>query len=406
MLRQQLALTPADEMRPLRTETDALGMVHERFQQYYNGVKVEHGQYSAHLRNGQVEALSGELKRPVAGLQVRPVLSQAAALQRALVAVGATRYKWQEPAEEADLQARSGDAHATYRPKGELVLVGDFRQPAATRPLVLAWKFNVYAQEPISRDLLYVDARTGEIVLRDAIIKHLNAPGTMATRYLGPRASTTDGFAGGYRLRETTRSKGITTLNCNRGTQFSAATDFVDNDNNWTAAEYNNANKDNAALDAHIGAQTTQNYWVSVHGRDSYDNRGTVLLSYVHYNTAFDNAFWDGTEMVYGDGNTLFRPLTAVDVCGHEIGHAVCATTAALVYRNESGALNEGFSDIWGACVENHLDPHQANLAGGRRHCPNPALAALDEQPQRRKPARYVPGHQLANRRSRQRRCA
>ncbi len=391
VLRQQLALGPNDQMRPLRTEADALGMVHERFQQYYKGVKVEHGQYSAHLRNGVVESLSGELKRPAAGLVVRPALTEAAALTRALAAVGATRYKWQEPIEEADLRQRTGDARATYRPKGELVLVGDFRLPAATRPLVLAWKFNIYAQQPISRDLLYVDARTGEVVLRDAVIKHLTAPGTLTTRYVGVRTSTTDAFAGGFRLRETTRSKGITTLNCAQGTLFGTATDFVDNDNNWTAAEYNNAAQDNAALDAHIGAQTTQDYWVTQHGRDSYDNRGTVLLSYVHYDNGFENAFWDGNEMVYGDGNVRFSPLTAVDVCGHEIGHAVCQTTAGLVYQDESGALNEGFSDIWGACVENHLDPtKQIWLLGEDISLLSPSLRSMSDPNAEGQPDTYL----------------
>ncbi|MDO7873376.1 M4 family metallopeptidase [Hymenobacter sp. ASUV-10] len=357
VLREQLALGAGEELRLLRHETDPLGFSHERFQQYYKGVKVEHGQFSTHERNGRIELLSGELKRPAAGLRVRPALSEAVALQRALAIVGARRYKWQDAAEEAGLRARTGNPRASYQPKGELVLVGDFRQPAAGRALRLAWKFDVYAQAPISRDLLYVDAASGELLLRDAIIKHLDAPGTLATKYLGTRTSTTEAFAGGYRLRETTRGKGVTTLNAKRSTNLAAAVDFVDQDNNWTAAEYDNAAMDNVAFDAHIGAQATQDYWVTQHGRDSYDDKGTVLLSYVHYDANLANAMWDGAEMLYGDGGGIFRPLTAVDICGHEIGHAVCGATAGLIYSNESGALNEGFSDIWGACVEHHLDP-------------------------------------------------
>jgi len=357
VLREQLGLGAGEELRLLRRETDPLGFSHERFQQYYRGVKVEHGQYSTHERSGRIELLSGELKRPAAGLSVRPGLSEAAALQRALAMVGARRYKWQDAAEEAGLRARTGNPRASYQPKGELVLVGDFRQPAARRALRLAWKFDVYAQAPLSRDLLYVDATSGELLLRDAIIKHLDVPGTMATKYLGPRTSTTEAFAGGYRLRETTRGKGVTTLNARRSTNLAGAVDFIDNDNNWTAAEYDNAAFDNVAFDAHIGAQATQDYWVTQHGRDSFDDKGTVLLSYVHYDANLANAMWDGAEMLYGDGGGAFRPLTAVDICGHEIGHAVCGATAGLIYRDESGALNEGFSDIWGACVEHHLDP-------------------------------------------------
>ena len=358
VLRQTLALTTADEMRPVRTETDELGFSHERYQPYYQGVKVEHGTISLHARGGRIESLTGDYLRPAAGASANPALTAAAARQQALVAVGAKRYKWQEPAEEAFLKQQSHDPAATYFPAGELVWVGDFRQPEATRPVVLAWKFNVYAAEPVSRELIYVDARTGAVLLRDAVIKHLNAPGaSFATRYLGARTSTTDNTGAGYRLRETVTGKGVTTLNLRKSQVFATAVDFVDNDNSWTAAEHNNANFDNAALDAHLGAQVTQDYWTNVHGRDSYDNQGTVLLSYVHYGNGIDNAYWNGTAMLYGDGSSLFKPLTAVDVCGHEIGHAVCATTANLTYSNESGALNEGLSDCWGASVENHLDP-------------------------------------------------
>lgn len=67
-----------------------------------------------------------------------------------------------------------------------------------------------------------------------------------------------------------------------------------------------------------------------------------------------DNAYWSGAEMLYGDGYTNFKPLTSLDVCAHEIGHGVCASTANLAYQAESGALNEGFSDIWGASVEQY----------------------------------------------------
>ncbi|WP_035558037.1 M4 family metallopeptidase [Hymenobacter sp. IS2118] len=358
VLREALRLTANADLRPTETEADPLGFVHEQYQLYYQGVKVEHGLLRIHSRAGKTEAVSGETLRPAAGLSVRPGLSEAAALQRALAVVKARTYKWQLPAEEAALRQQTGKPNATYQPKGELVLVGDFRQPEASRPLVLAWKFNIYAHEPVSRAWFYVDAQSGQVVLRDAIIKHLNAPGAaFATRYVGARTSITDNTGSGYRLRETATGKGVTTLNMRKSTNFSTAVDFVDNDNSWTAAEHDNANFDNAALDAHLGAQATQGYWNTIHGRDSYDDRGTVLLSYAHYGNAIDNAYWNGTAMLYGDGDTAFKPLTALDVCGHEIGHAVMQATANLTYQGESGALNEGFSDIWGCAVENFFDP-------------------------------------------------
>ena len=389
VLRRELALMPNDELRLLRTETDELGFTHVRYQQYYQGVKVEHGVYSAHSRNGQVETLSGELKRP-ARPAVQPALSATVARQRALAAVGATRYMWQNPAEEASLKQQQNDPNATYYPTGELVLVEDYRQSVAIRPLVLAWKFDIYAQQPISRAYYYIDARTGKVVLVDALIKHAdglagplhagaagrrvstpastrrvaaNATGSFATRYSGAQTAGTESITGGYRLHDPSRGNGVNTYNALKNNSYSAASEFTDADNNWTAAEYNNANYDNAALDAHWGAQGVYDYWLNVHGRNSFNGSGATINSYVHYDDTpgdgkgYENAFWDGTRMTYGDGQTQFNPLTALDVCGHEIGHAVCAYTANLVYQNESGGLNEGFSDIWGACVEYYNAP-------------------------------------------------
>jgi Zn-dependent metalloprotease len=226
---------------------------------------------------------------------------------------------------------------------------------------VLAWKFNVYAQQPVSRAFIYVDARSGEVVLQDNIIKHAAATGTFATKYSGTQSSATSTTTGGYYLREATRGSGIETYNCRKGNSYTSAVDFVDADNNWT--EYNNANFDNAALDAHYGAQSTYDYFKNVHARNSYNNAGAKIKSYVHFDDTpgdgkgYENAYWNGQVMTYGDGATRFDPLTSLDVAAHEIGHAVCSSTANLTYSNESGAMNEGFSDIWGACVEYYKDP-------------------------------------------------
>ena len=346
VLRQQLALTNADQMVQRSAETDQLGFVHQRFAQYYQGIRVEHADYLVHTKSGAVESINGDFEK-ITNLNITPLVSENAALGRALGRVGAKKYMWQTS--EANAEA--------YKPTGELVIVRDHR--TENGPRVLAWKFNVYAAAPVSRAYVYVDAHTGEVVLTDNIIKHAAATGTFATAYSGSRSTNDGTTTGGYFLREgTTRGLGVETYNCKKGNSYTAATDFVDADNNWTAAEYNNANFDNVAGDAHVGAQATYDYWKAVHGRNSYDNAGAKIKSYVHFDdtpgdgVGYENAYWNGSVMTYGDGATRFRPLTALDVCGHEIGHAVCEKTANLTYSNESGAMNEGLSDIWGASIE------------------------------------------------------
>ena len=355
VLRQQLALTDADQMVARTSETDQLGFTHQKFAQYYQGIRVEHADYTVHAKGGAIESISGDFEK-IAKLSITPSLGESAALTQALAHVGANKYMW---------QTTDADA-ATFRPSGELVIV----RATTTGTPVLAWKFNVYAAQPISRAFIYVDAQNGNVVLTDAIIKHAAATGTFATAYSGSRSFTDGTTTGGFFLREgATRGLGIETYNCKKGNSYTAATDFVDADNSWT--EYNNANFDNVSGDAHVGAQATYDYWKNIHGRNSYDNAGAKIKSYVHFDdtpgdgVGYENAYWNGSVMTYGDGATRFRPLTALDVCGHEIGHAVCEKTANLTYSNESGAMNEGLSDIWGASIEAYAVANLGFTSGG-----------------------------------------
>ena len=109
-----------------------------------------------------------------------------------------------------------------------------------------------------------------------------------------------------------------------------------------------------AALDAaHDHAGVTHDYYLSRHGRDSYDGAGAALKSTVHYSNGYNNAFWNGSQMVYGDGDgTSFSALTVLDVVGHELTHAVTAKSSKLTYSGESGGLNEAMSDIFAAAIE------------------------------------------------------
>ncbi len=94
-----------------------------------------------------------------------------------------------------------------------------------------------------------------------------------------------------------------------------------------------------------------------VYGRDSYDGRGAEVVMTVHYDRDYANAFWDGTQLVFGDGDgKIFQRFTkAVDVIGHELSHAVTEHTAGLVYQGQSGALNESMSDVFGSCLKQRL---------------------------------------------------
>lgn len=121
-------------------------------------------------------------------------------------------------------------------------------------------------------------------------------------------------------------------------------------------AEGEKATGDAAVDEAYDALGATWQLYDQAFGRDSIDDSGLALLGTVHYGTDYDNAFWDGEQMVFGDGDgTIFNRFTAsVDVIGHELTHGVTQYTAALVYQDQSGALNESLSDVFGVMVAQH----------------------------------------------------
>jgi Zn-dependent metalloprotease len=114
------------------------------------------------------------------------------------------------------------------------------------------------------------------------------------------------------------------------------------------------ASGDVAADEAYDGLGATFDLYWDIYGRNSIDDNGLDLLGVVHYDINYDNAFWDGTQMVFGDGDgTIFNRFTiAIDVMGHELTHGVTGATAGLVYQDQPGALNESISDVFGSLVK------------------------------------------------------
>ncbi|GGY95678.1 M4 family metallopeptidase [Pseudoduganella plicata] len=117
--------------------------------------------------------------------------------------------------------------------------------------------------------------------------------------------------------------------------------------------------------EAYDGLGATYDLFLKEFGRNSIDDAGMPLNATVHYDKDYDNAFWNGTQMVFGDGDgTLFRRFTSsLDVIGHELTHGVTEVEASLQYQGQSGALNESVSDIFGSLVKQYKLNQKADEA-------------------------------------------
>jgi Zn-dependent metalloprotease len=128
---------------------------------------------------------------------------------------------------------------------------------------------------------------------------------------------------------------------------------------------------DPAVNEAYEGSGVTYDLYFDIYGRNSIDNNALKLDSTVHYQKGYDNAFWDGKQMVYGDGDEdqpvadrLFNRFTiAIDIMAHELTHGVTQYEANLAYWDQAGALNESMSDVFGSLVKQYQRKQTANQA-------------------------------------------
>ncbi|EOA3903060.1 M4 family metallopeptidase [Bacillus cytotoxicus] len=201
----------------------------------------------------------------------------------------------------------------------------------------------------------FIDATNGNVIEKYNAIDHITGFGYGV---LGNKESfeiAQDEKTGAYNLFDGKRGQGVHTFDAKNMDEnlFMILSQWL----GYTGEEIESKSKffeDKAAVDAHVNAGKVYDYYKKTFNRNSFDNKGAKLISAVHVGEAWNNAAWNGVQMVYGDGDgKTFIPLSAgLDVIGHELTHAVTEYTANLVYQNESGALNESISDIMGVMVE------------------------------------------------------
>ncbi|QEC67871.1 T9SS type A sorting domain-containing protein [Panacibacter ginsenosidivorans] len=339
-----------------KTEPDKLGYIHYRYFQTYKGIPVENSMYIAHTRNGLLRGMTGRIIvdfDPEMDKRNTARLSASQAEETAIRSVGAQVYAWKDAGMEQNIKMQTGNKYASYMPKARLV----WYSPGFgldSRALRLAYKIDVYAIKPLSRADYFVDAITGKIIGKEDKIYFTDATGTAGTYWSGTQTIHSDFTGTNYQLRDYTKGNGVITLH---GESGSYGTDYSSATANWTLSGFNVA-----ALDAHYGVGQTYAFYMAKFGRNSYDNAGTALYSYVNDPTYIDNAYWDGSAMHFCKRSTNEGGgVTGIDVTGHELTHGVTQATCGLVYSYESGAMNESLSDIMGKSVQFWSKPTDIN---------------------------------------------
>lgn len=277
------------DLEPVRSRTDEIGQLHVRFQQYLNDLPVIGGELTVHADglSGRVHAVTGRYLGGEA-LASEPEVEGEAALAAALTGLASDAVSVDVP----DLVYVVTDVGAH-----------------------LAWTAEVQytGAEGPERDIVFVDAVTGELVTRHP--QHHRA------------------------LKRTVYT-------AKNGQQLPGT----------VLIQEGGSSNDATAQDAYNYSGFTYDFYKAKFGRDSFNGAGATLHSTVHYGQKYVNAYWDGQQMVYGDGdNSLAGPFARDrDVVVHELTHAVTQYEANLVYQGQSGALNEGFSDIMAAAADAH----------------------------------------------------
>ncbi len=330
-----------DELKVQKVEIDDLKMAHTRVRQTVNEIPVWEGEAIVHLQpDGELSTVTDELKENIA-VNTKPNFSAAEALNLVLT-------------------TQKSAAKMTETPKVDLwIYRAEDRDHLAYRVEIPRLDGSKHTSIPV----IFIDAQTGE-----KIFEYNNLQtGSGSSLYSGTVNITTSVAGSTYYMEDTTRRMGTFNMNNTGNTTTGTGgtqSRYTGTDDVWSATN------ERAGVDAHYGAAMTYDYYKNVHGRNGINGSNgpgttaaaanssiSLVASRVHFGSNYNNAFWYNNQMSYGDGNgTSFTPLVTLDIAGHEMTHGVTENSANLTYQNESGALNESMSDVFGAMVELYAD--------------------------------------------------
>ncbi|WP_371929335.1 M4 family metallopeptidase [Photobacterium sp. CCB-ST2H9] len=346
------SLTPLNNsFQPVKTITLPNGKQKVRYQQLYKGLPI--------YNSGVVATTNAKGLSQVHGQMVQNVEQDLPAIQPGLEgqkALGIAK------AHHAAAHTVAGEVLPVENEQVKLMVRLDESNQAQ---LVYQVSFFVASDEP-SRPYYFIDANTGAVVDNWDSIAHIQAPGT------GPGGNQKTGqyqFGTDYPnfMVEkngstcTMNTSAVKTVDLNGGTSGSSAFSY----NCSTDSNYNDHKQINGAYsplnDAHYFGKVVFDMY-----KDWLNTSPLTfqLTMRVHYGSKYENAFWDGSAMTFGDGATTFYPLVDINVTAHEVSHGFTEQNSGLEYRDMSGGMNEAYSDIAGEAAEYYMRGHVDWLVG------------------------------------------
>lgn len=317
------------------TKTSIRGMSFERYKQYYKGVNVEGGYYSFRFRDNIMIVAKGNY---VNTNQIDPVpeISDNAAVKQFT----------------SFLNVKLDNTIIPY-----ISLIIKELSFSGKKQAFLVYKIELYNPESSKIEIGYIDAHTGELLHHEQKSFCSSATATFHTYYNNTVTGNTDSYQGEYRLFDSTRGNGIHTYNDLNGYDiydFYNAYEFKDADNNWTVSEMGN---NRMALDVHWTLGRIYDVLKYTYEHNSYDGLNGVINSYITTSSISTQFVPNPTRFYFNLGNsTETKPMASIDVIAHEFGHAILYNTCDWTF---SGALHEGFADIWGILFEHQINPNK-----------------------------------------------
>ncbi|MBL4931964.1 M4 family metallopeptidase [Clostridium paridis] len=315
---------------------DKNGDTYVKFAQIINGVKVNNSIINVHFdKDGVISSINGKLQK-----------------NKTITTLGSKKVSEGDAIEVAKKQYKFKSLRNT--PSAEkLIITKDDKNYEV-------YKVNISYKEPtIGNYDVYIEANSGQVIQSDNNIRYDGPVTGSGIDVLGKTKSLNLYQSGtSYQMKDITKSSTseISTYSLNNGTTTGT---LVSNSTNYFGTE-----PYKASVSAEYNASKVIDFYKNLFIRNSLDNKGMAIESYTHYGTQYNNAFWDGYEMVYGDGDgTTFTYLSGdLDVVGHEMTHGVISNTANLSYHNQSGALNESLADTFGVLISTY---DKYNVAAG-----------------------------------------